>query len=304
MTISDNLNRIINAKAAIKQSIENKGVTVSDTALLDEYPALIDSIEAGGGDPYYENLFLVTTANNTKYSYLFYGSDAATIDLSRLDASKVTSMDYMFGNCFSLTELDLSHFDTSKVTDMDYMFSNCTKLATLDLSNWDTSNVTNMYSMFQSCSKLTKLDVSHFDTSNVTSMTNMFSSCINLTSIDVSNFNINTKANTISGIFYQCKALTELDCSNWDISHITGTYNITNAFDNCTSLVDFKAPKNISAPMSLSGSKALSHDSLMSVINNLTTVTSTKKLTLGSTNLAKLTAEEIAIATNKGWTVS
>jgi hypothetical protein len=30
----------------------------------------------------------------------------------------------------------------------------------------------------------------------------------------------------------------------------------------------------------------------------------TQKLTLGSTNLAKLTADEIAIATSKGWTVS
>ena len=30
----------------------------------------------------------------------------------------------------------------------------------------------------------------------------------------------------------------------------------------------------------------------------------TQQLVLGSTNMAKLTAEEIAIATNKGWTVS
>jgi hypothetical protein len=41
----------------------------------------------------------------------------------------------------------------------------------------------------------------------------------------------------------------------------------------------------------------------MSIINNLMTVTSTKTLTLGATNLAKLTADEVAIATNKGWTV-
>ena len=30
----------------------------------------------------------------------------------------------------------------------------------------------------------------------------------------------------------------------------------------------------------------------------------TQKISIGSTNLAKLTAEEIAIATDKGWTVS
>ena len=46
------------------------------------------------------------------------------------------------------------------------------------------------------------------------------------------------------------------------------------------------------------------HDSLMSIINNLATVTTTQTLTLGSTNLAKLSSEEKAIATNKGWTLA
>ena len=51
MTVSDQIRRIKNAKAAIKEAIQNKGVTVSDTAKLDEYPALIDSITVGeGGD--------------------------------------------------------------------------------------------------------------------------------------------------------------------------------------------------------------------------------------------------------------
>jgi surface protein len=101
-------------------------------------------------------------------------------------------------------------------------------------------------------------------------------------------------------MFSYCTNLTSLDVSNWDISKAT---TISGAFNNCTVLVDFKAPKNISAPMDVSYSTALSHDSLMSIINNLITVTSSKTLTLGATNLAKLTADEIAIATNKGWTV-
>ena len=52
----------------------------------------------------------------------------------------------------------------------------------------------------------------------------------------------------------------------------------------------------------------LPHDSLMNVINNLYDIATkgcnAQQLLLGSTNLAKLTAEEVAIATNKGWTVS
>jgi len=47
-TIADELNRIKNAKTAIKTSIENKGVTVPDGTLIDTYPSLIDSIPTGG----------------------------------------------------------------------------------------------------------------------------------------------------------------------------------------------------------------------------------------------------------------
>ena len=49
MSIQTELTRLTNAKAAIKTSIEGKGVTVPDATLLDGMAALIESIEAGGG---------------------------------------------------------------------------------------------------------------------------------------------------------------------------------------------------------------------------------------------------------------
>ena len=52
-------------------------------------------------------------------------------------------------------------------------------------------------------------------------------------------------------------------------------------------------------------STKLTHDSLMSIINALQTKTSgTWTVTLGTTNLAKLTDAEKAIATQKGWTLA
>ena len=42
---------------------------------------------------------------------------------------------------------------------------------------------------------------------------------------------------------------------------------------------------------------------MIDIIDNLATVSSTQTLTLGATNLAKLTTEQIQIATDKGWTV-
>ena len=50
MSIQTELTRLTNAKAAIKTAIEGKGVTVPDTTLLDGMAALIESIEAGGGN--------------------------------------------------------------------------------------------------------------------------------------------------------------------------------------------------------------------------------------------------------------
>lgn len=50
MSIQTELTRITNAKSAIKTAIEGKGVTVPDGTLLDGMAALIESIEAGGGN--------------------------------------------------------------------------------------------------------------------------------------------------------------------------------------------------------------------------------------------------------------
>lgn len=49
MSISSEITRLENAKAAIAAAIAEKGVTVPDGTKLDSMAALIDSIEAGGG---------------------------------------------------------------------------------------------------------------------------------------------------------------------------------------------------------------------------------------------------------------
>ena len=49
MSIVSEVNRLKDAKTAIKTAIEGKGVTVPDATMLDGMAALIESIEAGGG---------------------------------------------------------------------------------------------------------------------------------------------------------------------------------------------------------------------------------------------------------------
>ena len=48
MSIQSEIDRITNAKAAVKAAIEGKGVTVPEGTLLDGMASLIESIEAGG----------------------------------------------------------------------------------------------------------------------------------------------------------------------------------------------------------------------------------------------------------------
>ena len=151
----------------------------------------------------------------TSMSYMFYKSQATTINLSNFNTSNVTNMQRMFS--FSqATALDLSNFNTSKAIDMSGMFC-FSQATTLDASNFDTSKVTNMSSMFYG-SQATTLDVSSFDTSNVTNMSHMFNSG-KVTTLDVSNFDT-TNVTDMSWMF-QDSQVTTLDVSNFDTSNVT-----------------------------------------------------------------------------------
>ena len=68
--------------------------------------------------------------------------------------------------------------------------------------------------------------------------------------------------------------------------------DMNSMFYNCSALTNLNAPKNISAALYLLSCTNLTVESLMSVINNLATVTSSKKLILGTINLAKLIDEQ------------
>ena len=151
----------------------------------------------------------------TSMSYMFYDSQATTLDVSNFNTSKVTDMSDMFAHS-QATTLDVSNFDTSNVTDMSSMFDIC-QATTLDVSNFDTSNVTDMSSMFDIC-QATTLDVSNFDTSKVTNMGDMFRYS-QATTLNLSNFNTSNVTN-MSSMFYYSKATT-LDVSNFDTSEVT-----------------------------------------------------------------------------------
>ena len=126
-----------------------------------------------------------------------------------------------------------------------------------------------MDSTFSNCIRLTTVPL--FNTSNVTSMNGTFSNCqalISIPALDVSNVN-----NLISA-FWRCSNLESIEMTGMKVS-----------FD-------------------ISYSTKFTREALVVILNNLATVSTSQTLTIGATNLAKLTEEDKAIATNKGWTLA
>lgn len=160
----------------------------------------------------------------------------------------------------------------------------------------DTANGKNFSNMFYACSSLTTMP--QLDTSNGTNFGAMFNGCSALTSI----LQLSTSNGTnFNGMFSTCTALTTISLLN--MSSMSGTSYI-NMFYNCTALenVTFEGTIPVRGNMSVfSYSNKLTVKGLMSFINALTNMsdTATYTITIGSTNLAKLTEEQIQIATDK-----
>lgn len=131
--------------------------------------------------------------------------------------------------------------------------------------------------------------VQDFNTSNVTTMYSMFQYSPNLITVPKLNA---SKVVIVANMFGNCSNLTNLG----------GLENLGQAYDTT------KSANYSSYTLDLSDSNKLTHDSLMNVINNLydikTKGCNAQSLVLGSTNISKLSAEEIQIATDKGFSVS
>lgn len=205
------------------------------------------------------------TIKNLTNSTTFKVSNWLTT-ISKLNLTGITSMEGAFTNCANLLEIP-EEMDTSSVTTMASAFSFCSSLP--EIKNLNTENVRYMTSTFNNCTKLTKLPQLRAD-----------------------------KVTTIYNTFNECNSLSDFG----------GLLNIGKSFYNTITNAYYHT-------LTFTGANNLTHDSLMNIINGLYDLNLTynvagggtlytQKLMLGSTNLAKLTADEIAIATNKGWTVS
>ena len=124
-----------------------------------------------------------------------------------------------------------------------------------------------------------------------------FRGCIRLTTVTLPNGMeiINSYA------FQGCSALTTINFPA-SLSEIAN-----NAFSSCTSLENVTIENGfVCNGLNLSASTKFSVDTMIAMFNALADRTglSAYTLTLGNTNLAKLNNEQIAIATEKNWTLA
>ena len=195
------------------------------------------------------------------------------------------------------------------VTDFSYMFYNCKNL--IKILPFNTQDGINFKGMFNGCNKIKKMS-NFIKSQNGTNFTDMFCGCTNLV--------IAPKLNTQNGIdftrmFYNCASLSS-------ISQLNGTkaISLSNCFLGCESLTDFEGFLNLGEAY-LTTQQAnyssynfdikdtnLTYESLVKIANGLYDIATkgcnVQQFILGSKNMAKLTIEEIAIITNKGWTIS
>lgn len=323
LELNPNTSNVTNMSSMLSGNINLTEIPLFDTSNVTNMSYMLS------GNINLTKIPLLDTSNVTNISFLFQNcSNLKNIPL--LDTSNVIDMKGMFQDCSSLKTIPM--LNTSNVTEMDYLFERDSLLTEIPLLN--TVNVTRMPYLFSNCSLLETIP--KLETGNVTVMNSMFKGCSSLKQIPL----LNTKScNLMQEMFSGCSSITEipeLDTSNvismWymffkctslttvpmlDASKIINVYNM---FNNCSSLVTLGGLKNLGmsyptnwienvseATLNLSDSPLLTHDSLMNVINNLYDIKSkgvkTQTLQLGNTNKAKLTTEEIAIATNKGWNV-
>ncbi len=212
-----------------------------------------------------------------------YEDNKSLIIMPLVDTLNATNFGNMFSNCSALTYVPL--LNTSKATYVGYMFSNCTALTKAPQLNLEKADTLSY--MFNNCNALTY--VPSLNTLKAQAINNMFNNCSALTDVGLIEAE---KVNQIQAVFNNCKELT-----NFGGFKNLGANYLTNKSENYYNYALY-----------LSACTNLTHDSLMNVINNLYDIATKgcqpQQLVLGNTNLAKLTAEEIAIATNKGWTVS
>lgn len=169
-------------------------------------------------------------------------------------------------------------------TNCSYMFYNASK---------NNDNTFDMAARFENLGIV-------LDTSQATTLDWMFYSNDKITRIPVIN---TTSATNLNSVFYGTKAHT----IDKVILKEDGSQTFSNTFAYCANLKEIRIEGKIGNNFQIGNNSVLSVESMLSIFDALLNYKdsgTTHTCSLGSKNLAKLTNEQKAIATEKGWTLT
>lgn len=187
----------------------------------------------------------LSSCNDLRSRYRRFSSLEAIV--AKNVTANATSLDHVFGGCYSLKELSLINWDVSKVTSMQGMFSYCKSLEDITfLKDWDVSNVRKMEAMFSSCESLRGLSpLANWNVSNVEHMDDMFGFCRNLEDLSpLAEWDVSNLA-SVEGMFFYCESLRDASAlKDWDVSNLNENY-IGGMFEGCDIGLDLSFFKDL-----------------------------------------------------------
>ena len=135
--------------------------------------------------------------------------------------SALTTLDFMFEGCSSLTKVSFSGLNSPDIKSMIYTFTNCENLQTVDFTSFQTSNVEKMDFLFSGCSNLVNIHgFEDLNTNSLIKTAGMFLGCTSLVSLNLSSLNFNNISEH-NGMFINNHSLELVDLGN-----VSDIYNL------------------------------------------------------------------------------
>jgi len=281
-TLAENVQKVVDAHAGLKTALESKGVEVPEGTKLSEMPALVSG------------MFL---------------SEIASFSKMRLPKD-ITMDEHLIVNLATVKDAE----------DYGSLFGSSAKgsanqdIETVTFPPGFGQNATTMMYMFAGCSNLRSVTFPPGFGKNVERLSYLFcpagSTAFENAVLTDLNFpdGFGVKSTTFTRMFRGLTALKSVNLpqgfGSAAVHSSSSDTAFSRMFEYCGSLEDINGELCANESLDLSYSPLLTHQSLVNVLNSIRTVSHAPTLTLGATNLAKLTDEEKAIATGKGWTLA
>lgn len=236
-----------------------------------------------------------------------------------LKTYNATNFSFSFNACDAIRSIIIDNNDNILFTSMYSMFKGCKKLKSVTFTH--TPTVSNDSLAFEGIFYNAMLDTAdgetfpYIDTSNVKSFSDSFAVAVNTSQhrlLNIPLYNLSSAAYNTLGtmltnrLIYEIPNLILPSMTEYQWNTLFSSKSSTSYFFKGNTALGKLGFTNIRYKLDISVSTAFTRDTLNEVIGNLADLTGStaKTLVIGATNLAKLTEDDIAVATDKNWTLA